>query len=110
LEEVSLVVVEHRRKQRQQNATTNHGNIFRRHSASVDQGCRKWASLALEPAVDFPVQLNFGSPYSSSVTIFFDQDVPTATAVSPVVIQPQNKNKTSKRLLSSRSFSGRKYV
>ena len=25
-----------------------------------------------EPAVDIPVQLNFGSLYSSSVTIFFD--------------------------------------
>ena len=25
-----------------------------------------------EPAIDFPVQFNFGSPYSSSLTIFFD--------------------------------------
>ena len=26
----------------------------------------------LQPAVDFPIQFNFGSPYSSSLTIFFD--------------------------------------
>jgi len=26
----------------------------------------------IEPAVDFPVQFNFGSPYSSSLTVFFD--------------------------------------
>jgi len=26
----------------------------------------------IQPAVDFPVQFNFGSPYSSSLTVFFD--------------------------------------
>ena len=26
----------------------------------------------IHPAVDIPVQFNFGSPYSSSMTIFFD--------------------------------------
>ena len=28
----------------------------------------------IEPAIDIPVQFNFGSPYSSSLTIFFDFD------------------------------------
>ena len=29
----------------------------------------------MEPAVDFPIQFNFGSPYSSSLTVFFDFDL-----------------------------------
>jgi len=48
-------------------------NFFRRHSYS---GSITVASRLedIQPAVDFPVQFNFSSPYSSSLTIFFDFD------------------------------------
>ena len=35
----------------------------------------------IEPAVDFPVQFNFGSPYSSSLTVFFDFEEPREIGV-----------------------------
>jgi len=46
-------------------------NFFRRHSycGAISVGNRL---EEIEPAVDFPVQFNFGSPYSSSLTVFFD--------------------------------------
>jgi len=49
----------------------NKSNFFRRHSYSGSStvGHRH---EKIEPAVDFPVQFNFGSPYSSSLTVFFD--------------------------------------
>jgi len=39
--------------------------IFHRNQSSAAVG--RW-----EPAVDLPLQLNFGSPYSSSLVVFFD--------------------------------------
>jgi len=46
-------------------------SFFRRHSycGAISVGN---TSEEIEPAVDFPVQFNFGSPYSSSLTVFFD--------------------------------------
>jgi len=48
-------------------------HFFRRHSFS---GAVTVANRLedIQPAVDFPVQFNFSSPYSSSLTIFFDFD------------------------------------
>jgi len=46
-------------------------NFFRRHSYS-GSGSVSNRLEEIHPAVDIPVQFNFGSPYSSSMTIFFD--------------------------------------
>jgi len=43
----------------------------RRHSYGGSPNLRQKPEN-FEPAIDFPVQFNFGSPYSSSLTIFFD--------------------------------------
>jgi len=43
----------------------------RRHSYGGSPSLRQKPEN-FEPAIDFPVQFNFGSPYSSSLTIFFD--------------------------------------
>jgi len=67
LEEMSMVLVEPRKRLNILSKST----LFRRHSFSGSAS----SSLnleTLEPAVDFPVQFNFGSLYSSSLTIFFD--------------------------------------
>jgi len=46
-------------------------SFFRRHSycGAISVGDTR---EEIQPAVDFPVQFNFGSPYSSSLTVFFD--------------------------------------
>jgi len=49
------------------------GKFCRRHSYSGSPSIERKAEN-FEPAVDFPVQFNFGSLYSSSLTIFFDFD------------------------------------
>ena len=49
----------------------------------------------IEPAVDFPVQFNFGSPYSSSLTIFFDFDDSRETAVDLKVAGKKSKARLS---------------
>jgi len=49
----------------------NKQNFFRRHSYS-GSGSVSNRLEEIHPAVDIPVQFNFGSPYSSSMTIFFD--------------------------------------
>lgn len=41
------------------------GFFHRTHTGEVDLPL-------LEPAVDLPLQFNFGSPYSSSLIVFFD--------------------------------------
>jgi len=46
-------------------------NFFRRHSYSGSISVDNMREQ-IHPAVDIPVQFNFGSPYSSSMTIFFD--------------------------------------
>lgn len=43
--------------------------LVRRHSSSV-----LVESVEEFPCVDFPVQSNFGSPYSASLSVFFDFD------------------------------------
>jgi len=48
------------------------GNFCRRHSYSGSSSIGHKKAENFEPAVDFPVQFNFGSLYSSSLTIFFD--------------------------------------
>jgi len=53
----------------------NKSNFFRRHSYSGANSVGQRLE-EIEPAVDFPVQFNFGSPYSSSLTIFFDFEEP----------------------------------
>jgi len=59
----------------------NKSNFFRRHSYSgaITTGHRQ---EEIEPAVDFPVQFNFGSPYSSSLTVFFDFEEPREVGVN----------------------------
>jgi len=47
-------------------------NFFRRHSYSGSVSMINNGIEEIQPAVDFPVQFNFGSPYSSSLTVFFD--------------------------------------
>lgn len=47
-------------------------NFFRRHSYCGAISVGNTREEMIEPAVDFPVQFNFGSPYSSSLTVFFD--------------------------------------
>jgi hypothetical protein len=66
MEETSLVLVE----PRLYNNLSAHG---RRHSLGCSLPGQDSSDLLL-PAVDFPLQFNFGSPYSSSLTIFFDFD------------------------------------
>jgi len=102
-----MVVVEHRRKQE---SSVANNTFFRRHSASADTRCREWSTLKLEPAVDFPVQLNFGSPYSSSVTIFFDQEEPEK--LCDILLNKKNSPNLfhDRKLLSSKSFPGRKFL
>jgi len=50
-------------------------NIIRRHSYSGSS-----SQSEMLPAIDFPLQFNFGSPYSSSLTIFFDFEQKIAKA------------------------------
>jgi len=58
----------------------NKTNFFRRHSYSGANSVGQRLE-EIEPAVDFPVQFNFGSPYSSSLTVFFDFEEPREIGV-----------------------------
>jgi len=93
-----MVVVEKKRK----HENVLQGHFFRRHSASADSRLRDWSLLKLEPAVDVPVQLNFGSPYSSSVTIFFDFEENSLSMNK----RSSQRISSERKLLSSKSFPG----
>ena len=86
LEEVSMVLVEPRKRHL---VSSKKSSFSRRHSyrwkiwllfniVNLIFVCFSGSSNTgpkvdiLQPAVDFPIQFNFGSPYSSSLTIFFD--------------------------------------
>lgn len=70
-----MVIVEPRLRQH----FTKQQGLFRRHSSSGGRNV-KLLSTVEQPAVDFPVQFNFGSLYSSSLTIFLDFDSELVTA------------------------------
>jgi hypothetical protein len=104
LEEVSMVLVEPRQRH-----SFGKQSFFRRHSYSIFSGALGRvveSSEESEPAVDFPVQLNFGSPYSSSLTIFFDFD----SDESPLSVECRETARKMKdrRLLSTKSFNQKK--
>jgi len=73
----------------------NKTNFFRRHSYSSGSISVGSKLEEIEPAVDFPVQFNFGSPYSSSLTIFFDFDDSRETAVDLKVAGKKSKARLS---------------
>jgi len=79
-------------------------SFFRRHSCSGAFGNSGVSSVdKMKPAVDFPVQLNFGSPYSSSLTIFFDFDM--EEGVHPVDRLETARKTKDRRLVTAKSFN-----
>lgn len=68
-----MVLVEARHK-----FITRSRTLFRRHSTSVRLEASSSSLLLVEeeqqlfPCVDFPIQSNFGSPHSASISVFFD--------------------------------------
>lgn len=75
-----MVVVEPRKHLNIKNKST----FYRRHSFSGSTSSTQKMEK-FEPAVDIPVQFNFGSLYSSSLTIFFDFDEEPAAAAAAVM-------------------------
>jgi hypothetical protein len=69
--------------------------FYRRHSFSGSASASQNSGSQIEkvePAVDIPVQFNFGSLYSSSLTVFFDFEDETGILKS---IEKQKMHRTS---------------
>jgi len=90
-----MVVVEPRKHLNVKNNST----FYRRHSFCGSTSS-KHKIEKFEPAVDVPVQFNFGSLYSSSLTIFFDfEDEASAAARVMRLTEPVQSSDKSRNAI-----------
>jgi len=62
-------------------------------SRKTNRDCKNTSWLCeTEPAVDLPLQFNFGSPYSSSLIVFFDFETKSNDLQEPRRIKTRDQN------------------